>query len=46
MHNLQLSVKYLDTAEFRAFFAESDKANLALIRKLGLLVSNPSAAKP
>jgi tripartite-type tricarboxylate transporter receptor subunit TctC len=39
MRNLQLGVKYLDTAQFREFFAESDRINLALIRKLGLLVA-------
>jgi tripartite-type tricarboxylate transporter receptor subunit TctC len=44
MRNLLLGVEYLDTAQFRTFFAEADKINLALIRKLGLLVSpsNPS----
>jgi putative tricarboxylic transport membrane protein len=45
MRNLQLGVKYLDSAQFRAFFAESDQVNLALIRKLGLMVSTPGAAK-
>jgi putative tricarboxylic transport membrane protein len=45
MRNLLLGVRYLDTAQFRAFFAESDKVNLALIRKLGLLVANPNAPK-
>jgi putative tricarboxylic transport membrane protein len=39
MRNLQLGVKYLDSAQFREFFAESDALNLALIRKLGLLVA-------
>jgi hypothetical protein len=44
MRNLLLGVEYLDTVQFRTFFAEADKVNLALIRKLGLLVSpsNPS----
>ena len=44
MRNLLLGVEYLDTVQFRTFFAEADKINLALIRKLGLLVSpsNPS----
>jgi tripartite-type tricarboxylate transporter receptor subunit TctC len=39
MRNLQLGVRYLDTAQFREFFAQSDALNLALIRKLGLLVA-------
>jgi len=45
MRDLQLGVRYLDTAEARAFFAHDDKVNLDLIRKLGLLVSTPDAAK-
>ena len=43
MHDLQLGVRYLDTAEARAFFAETDKVNFELIRKLGLLVSTPKS---
>jgi hypothetical protein len=31
--------------QFRTFFAEADKINLALIRKLGLLVSPPNPSK-
>jgi tripartite-type tricarboxylate transporter receptor subunit TctC len=45
MQNLLLGVRYLDTAQFREFFAEADKVNLDLIRKLGLLVSTPNASK-
>jgi tripartite-type tricarboxylate transporter receptor subunit TctC len=45
MRNLLLGVRYLDTAQFRAFFAEADKVNLDLIRKLGLLVSAPNQTK-
>ena len=41
--DLQLGVRYLDTAEARAFFAETDKVNFELIRKLGLLVSTPKS---
>ena len=45
MRNLQLGVRYLNTEQFRAFFAEADKVNLDLIRKLGLLVSAPGQSK-
>jgi tripartite-type tricarboxylate transporter receptor subunit TctC len=45
MHDLLLGVYYLDSAHFRAFFAEADKVNLDLIRQLGLLVATPNAAK-
>jgi putative tricarboxylic transport membrane protein len=45
MHDLQLGVRYLDTAAAHAFFAHDDKVNLDLIRKLGLLVSTPDTAK-
>jgi tripartite-type tricarboxylate transporter receptor subunit TctC len=45
MRNLLLGVEYLDTVQFRTFFAEADKINLALIRKLGLLVSPPNPSK-
>ena len=45
MHDLQLGVQYLDTAQFREFFAESDSLNLALIRKLGLLVTPAGSPK-
>ena len=45
MRNLLLGVHYLDTAQFRVFFAEADKVNLDLIRKLGLLISAPNAPK-
>jgi len=34
-------VRYLDTAQFKSFFAENDKLYNALIKKLGLL-ANPS----
>ena len=46
MRNLQLGVKYLDTGQFQKFFAESDALNLALIRKLGLLVAPSPLLKP
>jgi putative tricarboxylic transport membrane protein len=46
MRNLQLGVRYLDTAQFREFFAQSDALNLALIRKLGLLVAPSPLLKP
>jgi hypothetical protein len=46
MRNLQLGVRYLDTAQFRDFFAQSDALNLALIRKLGLLVAPSPLLKP
>jgi tripartite-type tricarboxylate transporter receptor subunit TctC len=39
MRNLLLGVRYLDTAQFRAFFTEADKVNLAMIQKLGLYVT-------
>jgi Cu2+-exporting ATPase len=35
---LLLGVRYLDTAQFKAFFAENDKVYYDLIKKLGLLV--------
>jgi len=41
MNDLLLGVHYLDTAQFKSFFADADKVNLALITKLGLLVSHP-----
>lgn len=41
MHNLLLGVKYRDSKGFQKYFAEQDKINLALIKKLGLLVSHP-----
>jgi len=41
MHDLLLGVRYLDTAQFKAFFAENDKLYYELIKKLGLL-ANPS----
>jgi putative tricarboxylic transport membrane protein len=40
MRDLQLGVRYLDTAQFKTFFAENDKLNLELIQKLGLQVSS------
>jgi putative tricarboxylic transport membrane protein len=43
MKDLLLGVRYLGTDEFKKFFAEADQTNLALIRKLGLLVSAPTA---
>lgn len=45
MRDLLLGVRYLNTAEFKSFFAENDKITLALIEKLGLRVSKPAAAK-
>jgi tripartite-type tricarboxylate transporter receptor subunit TctC len=41
MRSLLLGVRYMDTAQFHAFFTEADKVNLDLIRKLGLLVTKP-----
>jgi tripartite-type tricarboxylate transporter receptor subunit TctC len=38
MRDLLLGVRYLDTAQFKAFFAENDKVYYDLIKKLGLLV--------
>jgi hypothetical protein len=46
MRNLQLGVRYLDTAQFQEFFAQSEAVNLALIRKLGLLVAPSPLLKP
>src|SRR5689334_1144509 len=45
MNDLLLGVHYLDTPQFKAFFAQSDKLTLDLIRKLGLQVSGPNAPK-
>jgi tripartite-type tricarboxylate transporter receptor subunit TctC len=45
MRDLLLGVHYLDTPQFKEFFAEADKTNLDLIRKLGLLVTPPNATK-
>lgn len=45
MRDLLLGVRYVNTAEFKKFFAENDKITLALIEKLGLRVSKPAAAK-
>jgi tripartite-type tricarboxylate transporter receptor subunit TctC len=45
MRDLLLGVHYLDTPQFKEFFAEADKTNLDLIRKLGLLVTPPNASK-
>ena len=45
MNDLLLGVRYLDTPQFRAFFAETDNVKLDLIRKLGLQVSAPDAPK-
>lgn len=45
MRDLLLGVHYLDTPQFKEFFAEADKTNLDLIRKLGLLVTAPNATK-
>ena len=39
MRNLLLGVHYLDSNAFREFFAEQDRMNVALIRKLGLYVA-------
>ncbi len=39
MRNLLLGVHYLDSKPFREFFAEQDKMNVDLIRKLGLYVA-------
>ena len=41
MRDLLLGVRYLDTAQFKAFFAENDKLYYELIKKLDLL-ANPS----
>ena len=45
MNDLLLGVRYLDTAQFKTFFADTDKVTLDLIRKLGLQVSGPNAPK-
>ena len=45
MNDLLLGVRYLETEKFKAFFAETDKVTLDLIRKLGLQVSGPNAPK-
>jgi putative tricarboxylic transport membrane protein len=45
MNDLLLGVRYLDTAQFKTFFADTDKVTLDLIRKLGLQVSGPGAPK-
>jgi len=45
MRDLLLGVRYLNTADFKSFFAENDKVTFALIEKLGLLVAKPAAAK-
>ena len=39
MRNLLLGVHYLNSNAFREFFAEQDRMNVALIRKLGLYVT-------
>jgi hypothetical protein len=38
MRDLLLGVRYLDSDAFQKFFAEQDRINLDLIRKLGLYV--------
>ena len=38
MGDLLLRVRYLDTGSFQKFFAEQDRINVDLIRKLGLYV--------
>jgi tripartite-type tricarboxylate transporter receptor subunit TctC len=45
MRDLLLGVRYLNTGQFKEFFVENDKVTLDLIKKLGLLVSKPAAAK-
>ena len=45
MNDLLLGVRYLDTPTIQAFFAQTDKVTLDLIRKLGLQVSGPNAPK-
>ena len=45
MRDLLLGVRYLNTAQFKEFFAENDQVTLDLIKKLGLLVSEPTTAK-
>jgi tripartite-type tricarboxylate transporter receptor subunit TctC len=45
MNDLLLGVRYLDTPQFKTFFAQNDKVTLDLIRKLGLQVSGPNAPK-
>jgi tripartite-type tricarboxylate transporter receptor subunit TctC len=45
MKSLLLGVRYMDTRDFKEFFAEADKLNLDLIRKLGLLVASPAPSK-
>jgi putative tricarboxylic transport membrane protein len=45
MRNLLLGVYFLGANEFREFFAQADKLNLNLIRKLGLLIAVPGQAR-
>jgi tripartite-type tricarboxylate transporter receptor subunit TctC len=45
MRALLLGVHYLDSKPFREFFAEQDKMNVDLIRKLGLYVAPVREAK-
>jgi tripartite-type tricarboxylate transporter receptor subunit TctC len=45
MNDLLLGVRYLDTPQFKAFFAQTDKVTLDLIQKLGLQVSESNASK-
>jgi tripartite-type tricarboxylate transporter receptor subunit TctC len=45
MRALLLGVRYLDSKAFREFFAEQDRMNVALIRKLGLYVAPPRENK-
>jgi putative tricarboxylic transport membrane protein len=42
MRDLDLGVRYLNTAEFKSFFVENDRTNFQLIQKLGLQVSEAS----
>jgi tripartite-type tricarboxylate transporter receptor subunit TctC len=45
MNDLLLGVRYLDTPQFKAFFAQTDKVTLDLIQKLGLQVSESNVSK-
>jgi tripartite-type tricarboxylate transporter receptor subunit TctC len=45
MRALLLGVHYLDSRSFREFFAQQDRMNVDLIRKLGLYVAPPRESK-
>jgi tripartite-type tricarboxylate transporter receptor subunit TctC len=45
MRSLLLGVNYLDAKAFREFFAQQDRMNVDLIRKLGLYVAPARESK-